>query len=100
MIALKICITINCFEIHIKIEYFNFFFAVQSYVGMVIGSFFSTFVDNRYDKGCLLGVGVYIEIEYTAFACFELSLYAYKKYVVIQQLNLVDKKIMLNQIDV
>ena len=38
-------------------------------------------MDNRYDKGCLLGVGVYIEIECTAFACFELSLYAYKKYV-------------------
>ena len=50
-------------------------------------------MDNRYDKGCLLGVGVYIEIECTAFACFELSLYAYKKHVVIQRLNLiVDKK--------
>ena len=48
---------------------------------MEIGSFFATFVNNRDDKGCLLGVGVYREIECTAFACFELSLYADKNYV-------------------
>ena len=71
----------NCFEIHIKIEYSNVFFAVQSFVGTEIGLSFATFVDNRYVKGCLLGVGVYIEIECTAFACFGLSLNADKKYV-------------------
>ena len=97
MIALKYGITMNSFEINIKIEYSNIFFAVQSFVGTKIGLFFATFVDNRYDKGCLLGVGVYIEIECTAFACFGLSLYADKNYVVIQRLNLiVGKKIMLN----
>ena len=101
MIAVKYCITINCFETLIKIEYSNFFFSAQSYVGMEIGSFFATFVDSQFDKGCLMGVGVYIEIECTAFACFGLTLYVYKKYVVIQRLNLiVNKKIMLNQIDV
>ena len=50
---------------------------------MVIGLFLATFVDNRYDKGCLLGVGVYIEMECTTFACFGLSLYADKKNVSI-----------------
>ena len=81
MIAMKYCIKMNSFEIHMKIEYSNFFFAALSFVGTEIGSFFATFVDNRYDKGCLLGVGIYIEIECTAFACFELSLYADKNYV-------------------
>ena len=101
MIAVKYCIKMNSFEIHMKIKYSNFFFSVQSYVGMEIGSFFATFVDSQFDKGCLMGVGVYIEIECTAFACFGLTLYVYKKYVVIQRLNLiVNKKIMLNQIDV
>ena len=38
-------------------------------------------MNNRDDKGCLLGFGVYIEIECAAFACFELSLYADKNYV-------------------
>lgn len=81
MIAMKYGITINCFEILIKIEYSNTFFAALSFVGTEIGSFFVTFVDNRDDKWCLLGLGVYIEIECTAFACFELSLYADKNYV-------------------
>ena len=81
MIAVKYGITMNCFETDIKIEYSNIFFAVQSFVGVEIGSFYATYVDNRYDRGCLLGVGVYIEIECTAFACFELSLNADKKYV-------------------
>ena len=81
MIAVKYGISMNCFESLIKIEYSNIFFAALSFVGMEIGSFFTSFVDNRYDKGCLLGVGVYKEIECTAFACFELSLYADKKYV-------------------
>ena len=87
MIAVKYGITMKCFEILIKIEYSNIFFAVQSYIGMKIGLFLATFVCNLYDKGCLLGLGVYIEIECTSFACFELSLYADKKYIVIQQLN-------------
>ena len=81
MIAVKYCIKMNSFEIHMKIEYSNNFLSVQSYVGMEIGLFFVTFVDNRDDKGCLLGFGVYIEIECAAFACFELSLYADKNYV-------------------
>ena len=83
MIAVKYGITMNCFETDIKIEYSNIFFVAQNYVGMEMGSFFATFVYNRYDKGCLLGVGVYIEMECTTFACFGLSLYADKKYVVI-----------------
>ena len=83
MIAVRSGISMNCFESLIKIEYSNSFFAALSFVGMEIGSFFATFVCKRFDNGCLLGVGVYIEIECTAFACFELSLYAYKKHVVI-----------------
>ena len=78
MIAMKYGITMNCFEFFIKIEYSNIFFAVQSYVCMKIGSFYATYVDNRNDRGCLLGVGVDVEIESTAFACFGLSLYADK----------------------
>ena len=81
MLLMKYGITMNCFENLIRIEYSNIFFVAQNYVGMEMGSFFATFVYNRYDKGCLLGVGVYIVIESTAFACFELSLYADKKYV-------------------
>ena len=88
MIAVKYGITMNCFETDIKIEYSNIFFAVQSYVDMEVGLFFATFVDNRYAKGCLLDVGVYIQMELCLFACFWLSLYAEKKYVVIQRLNL------------
>ena len=83
MIAMKYCIKMNSFEIHIKIKYSNIFFAVQSFVGVEIGSFYATNVDNRYDRGCLLGVGVDVEIEWTAFACFGLSLYAVKKDVSI-----------------
>ena len=99
MIAVRSGISMNCFESLVKIEYSNIFFVALSFVGTEIGSFFTTFVDNRYDKGCLLGVGIYIEIECTAFACFELSLYAYKKHVVIQRLNLIlDKKTTFNQI--
>ena len=63
MIALKYGSTMNCFEILIKIEYSNIFFAVQSFVGVEIGLFYATYVDNRYDRGCLLGVGVDVEIE-------------------------------------
>ena len=101
MIAVKSGISMNCFESLIKIEYSNIFFAALSFVSIEIGLFSATFVDNWYDRGRLLGVGIYIEIECTVFACFELSLYVCKKYVVIQQLNsIVDKKIMLNQIDV
>ena len=70
MIAVKYGITMNCFEILIKIESSNVFFVAQSIVGIKIGSFFAKFVDNQYAKGCLLGVGVYREIECTAFACF------------------------------
>ena len=81
MIALRSGISMNCFESLIKIEYSNIFFAALSFVGTEIGLFFVTFVDNRDDKGCLLGLNVYIEIECTAFACFELSLYADKNYV-------------------
>ena len=81
MIAMKYCIKMNSFEIHMKIEYSNNFLSVQSYVGMEIGLFFVTFVDNRDDKGCLLSLGVYIEIDCTTVACFGLSLYADKKYV-------------------
>ena len=81
MIDVKYGNTMNCFETLIKIEYSNVFFAAQSYVGVGIGSFFATFVDNQFNKGCLMGVGVYIEIECTTFACFGLSLYADKKYV-------------------
>ena len=83
MIAVKYYIKMNSFEIHIKIKYSNIFFAVQSFVGVEIGSFYATYVDNRYDRGCLLGVGVDVEIEWTAFACFGLSLYAVKKDVSI-----------------
>ena len=83
MLLVEYGITMNCFEILLKIEYSNIFYAVQSFVGMEIGSFFATFVDNRYYEGCLLGVGVDVEIECTVFACFGLSLYADKKYVVI-----------------
>ena len=83
MIAVKYCIKMNSFEIHMKIEYSNFFFAALSFVGTEIGLFFATFVENRYVKGCLLGVGIYIEVECSAFACFGLSWYADKKYVVI-----------------
>ena len=81
MIAVKYGISMNCFESLVKIEYSNIFFVALSFVGMEIGSFLASFVDNRYDKGCLLGVGIYIEIECAAFACFELSLYADKNYV-------------------
>ena len=88
MIAVKYGITMKCFEILIKIEYSNIFFAVQSYIGMKIGLFLATFVCNLYDKGCLLGLGVYIEIECTSFACFGLSLYANKKYVIITTIKL------------
>ena len=63
MIAVKYYIKMNSFEIHIKIKYSNIFFAVQSFVGVEIGSFYATYVDNRYDRGCLLGVGVDVEIE-------------------------------------
>ena len=70
MIDVKYGNTMNCFETLIKIEYSNIFFAVQSFVGVEIGSFYATYVDNRYDRGCLLGVGVDVEIEWTAFACF------------------------------
>ena len=59
---------------------------------MEIGSFFATFVNNRDDKGCLLGLGVYIEIECTAFACFELSLYADKNYVSNAAIKLNNRK--------
>ena len=65
MIALKYGISMNCFEILIKIEYSNIFFAALSFVSTEIGSFFATFVNNRDDKECLLGLGVYIEIECT-----------------------------------
>ena len=99
MIAVRSGISMNCFESLIKIEYSNIFFAALSFVGMEIGLVFATFVCKRFDNGCLLGVGVYREIECTAFACFELSLYAYKKHVVIQRLNLIlDKKTTFNQI--
>ena len=81
MLAVKYYIKMNSFEIHIKIKYSNIFFAVQSFVSMKVSSFFATFVDNQFDKGCLMGVGVYIEIEFTTFACFGLTLYADKKYV-------------------
>ena len=83
MIAVKYGISMNCFESLVKIEYSNIFFAAQSFVGMEIGSFLAIFVNNRYDKRCLLGVGVYIEVDCTAFACFGLPWYADKKYVVI-----------------
>ena len=83
MIAVKYGISMNCFESLVKIEYSNIFFVALSFVGMEIGSFLASFVDNRYDKGCLLGVGIYIEVECSAFACFGLSWYADKKYVVI-----------------
>ena len=99
MIAVKYGISMNCFESLVKIEYSNIFFVALSFVGMEIGLFFATFVDNRYDKGCLLGVGVYREIECTAFACFGLSLYADKNYVSNAAIKLNNrKKIMLNQI--
>ena len=39
MIAMKYGITINCFEILIKIEYSNTFFAALSFVGMESGFF-------------------------------------------------------------
>ena len=81
MIAVKYYIKMNSFEIHIKIKYSNIFFAVQSFVSMKVSSFFATFVDNRYDKGCLLSLGVYIVIDLCLFACFGLTLYADKKYV-------------------
>ena len=81
MIAVKYGITMNCFEILIKIEYSNIFFAALSFVGMEIGLVFATFVCKRFDNGCLLGVGVYREIELCLFAFFWLSLYADKKYV-------------------
>ena len=81
MIAMKYCIKMNSFEIHMKIEYSNFFFVALSFVGTEIGLFFATFVDNRYGKGCLLVLGVYIGIEWIAFACIGLSLYAGKKHV-------------------
>ena len=80
MIAVINGITMNCFETLKEIEYSNIFFVAQSYVGLDKGSTLATFVDNRYEKGCLLGVGVFIEIECYAFACFKLSLYADKKY--------------------
>ena len=101
MIAVKYYIKMNSFEIRVKIEYFNFFFSVQSFVSMKVSSFFATFVDNRYDKGCLLSLGVYIVIDLCLFACFGLSLYADKKYVsnTANKLNN-KKKIKLNQIDV
>ena len=99
MIAVKYGISMNCFESLVKIEYSNIFFVALSFVGTEIGLFFATFVDNRYDKGCLLGVGVYIEIECTAFACFGLSLYADKKYLSNAAIKFNNrKKIMLNQI--
>ena len=99
MIAVKYGIWMNCFESLLKIEYSNIFFVALKFVGTEIGMFFARFVDNRDDKECLLGVGIYKEIECTAFACFELSLYAYKKYVVIQRLNLIlDKKTTFNKI--
>ena len=81
MIDVKYGNTMNCFETLIKIEYSNVFFAAQSYVGVGIGSFFATFVGNRYDSVSSTGLGVYIEIDCTTFACFGLSLYADKKYV-------------------
>ena len=81
MLAVKYYIKMNSFEIRVKIEYFNFFFSVQSFVSMKVSSFFVTFVDNRDDKGCLLSLGVYIVIDWCLFACFRLSLYAGKKYV-------------------
>ena len=81
MIAVRSGISMNCFESLVKIEYSNIFFVALSFVGTEIGLFFATFVDNRYDKGCLLGVGVYREIELCLFAFFWLSLYADKKYV-------------------
>ena len=81
MIAVKNCISMNCFESLVKIEYSNIFFVALSFVGTEIGLFFARFVDNRYDKECLLGLGVYIEIECTTFACFGLLLYADKNYV-------------------
>ena len=65
MIDVKYGNTMNCFETLVKIEYFIIFFASQSYLGVEIGSFFATFVNNRDDKECLLGLGVYIEIECT-----------------------------------
>ena len=101
MLAVKYYIKMNSFEIHIKIEYSNIFFAVQSFVSMKVSSFFVTFVDNRYDKGCVLSLGVYIVIDLCLFACFGLSLYADKKYVsnTANKLNN-KKKIKLNQIDV
>ena len=99
MIDVKYGNTMNCFETLIKIEYSNVFFAAQSYVGVGIGSFFATFVDNQFDKGCLMGVGVYIEIEFTTFACFGLTLYADKKYVSNTTIKFNSRqKTILNQI--
>ena len=101
MVAVRSGILMNCFESLVKIEYSNILFVALSFVGMEIGSFLAIFVNNRYDKRCLLGVGVYIEIESCLFACFGLSLYADKKYVsnTANKLNN-KKKIKLNQIDV
>ena len=101
MIVMKYGITMNCFETLIKIEYSNIFFAALSFVGTEIGLVFATFVCKRFDNGCLLGVGVYREIELCLFAFFWLSLYADKKYVsnTANKLNN-KKKIKLNQIDV
>ena len=78
----------NFFKILIKIEYSNIFFVVQSFVGIEIESFLATFVGNRRDNKSSTGLGVYIEIECTSFACFGLSLYANKKYVIITTIKL------------
>ena len=84
MLLMKYGITMNCFENLIKFEYSNIFFAAQSFVGIEIESFLATFVGNRYDNVSSIGLGVYIEIDLCLFACFGLSLYACRKYVVIQ----------------
>ena len=101
MILVRSGISMNCFEILIKIEYSNIFFAALSFVGMEIGLVFATFVCKRFDNGCLLGVGVYREIELCLFAFFWLSLYADKKYVSNTTIKLNSRqKTILNQIHV
>ena len=101
MIALKYGITMNCFENLIKFEYSNIFFVAQSFVGIEIDSFLATFVGNRYDNVSSMGLGVYIEIDLCLFACFGLSLYACRKYLLLQCLiRLSTNKSILIQIDI
>ena len=101
MLLMKNGITMNFFQNLIKFEYSNIFFAAQSFVGIEIESFLATFVGNRYDNVSSIGLGVYIEIDLCLFACFGLSLYACRKYVVIQCLIwLLTNKSILIQIDI